>query len=79
MSKELLKPCPFCGGNGKLKRKQMPDVGLELTYIECEKCGCISSIFKVRLGRISPRAKLEDYAFKPLVDMWNTRFEPDKE
>ena len=39
---EKLKPCPFCGGKGKVKAAKKDNVGFTI-WCECEKCHAIIS------------------------------------
>jgi hypothetical protein len=70
---DKLKPCPFCGGNGKMVRRERD--GFDNVFICCESCGASTGIFSVRRGMIPPRAKITDYCFDPVVRAWNRRAE----
>ena len=63
-----LKPCPFCGGEAKLKKghKTSPEWGTQI-YIQCHKCGCRTILF-----RQYPFESKADY-YKHAIDTWNSR------
>ena len=62
MSDTKLKPCPFCGGEAKL-RKLNKDRGY---FVLCSKCGCRTPYFKYRYAPI-------DDLREDAIDTWNTR------
>ncbi len=55
-----LKPCPFCGGNGKLC------IGSHVCFVKCQLCGA-------ETGLIEVSAKYS--AEKRAIEMWNKRAE----
>jgi len=64
-----LKPCPFCGGEARLKKHQR----LEQTwYVQCSKCG-IRTIYSTQ----APYESWKD-AMKCAVNQWNARVENGK-
>jgi len=69
-----LKPCPFCGGEAKLIRKEIK--GTEHCFIQCMECGGASGMFTVKAGLISPRAKVSDSYFSQVREAWNRRTDP---
>lgn len=65
---ELLKPCPFCGGNGKYNSETICiGHGDYLTehFIFCQACGARGSV-------VTDRDKIED-VLSCVVDKWNRR------
>lgn len=66
---EELKPCPFCGGNGKLIESHRYDASVDSTpphwKISCECIGCNGAA--INIWRQTP----ED-----AITAWNTRHEP---
>lgn len=62
MSDTKLKPCPFCGGEAKL-RKLNKDRGY---FVLCSKCGCRTPYFRYRYAPI-------DDLREDAIDTWNTR------
>lgn len=70
-----LKPCPFCGGEAELKRKQFTVVESEAVWVVCKDCGAMSTVFSIGLHRIPPRAKNSDDCFSPVINAWNRRTE----
>ena len=64
--KILLKPCPFCGGEARLKKHQT----LEQTwYVQCKNCG-VRTINSVQ----APYESWRDAMNYP-VKLWNRRIE----
>lgn len=69
---EKLKPCPFCGGKGKIKAAKKDRVGFTI-WCECEEC-------YAKTGGYCPEIKDEDCAIeeidfcrKAAVEAWNRR------
>ena len=61
-----LKPCPFCGGEARLRKHQK----LEHTwYVQCKNCG-IRTVNSVQVPYESWKNTM-----KYPVDQWNTRVE----
>jgi Lar family restriction alleviation protein len=59
-----LKPCPFCGGEARLKKHQK----LEQTwYVQCNKCG-----IRTKNSVQAPYESWKD-AMKCPVNQWNVR------
>lgn len=71
-----LKPCPFCGGEAELKRKQFD--ASEAAWIECKSCGAMSTVWAIGLNKIPPRARIGDGCFSPVRNAWNRRVEDSK-
>lgn len=71
MSKDL-KPCPFCGGKGKIKREMENDYWFDVpvtiihVFVKCKKCGAISKKFKISEKYITAEKAIE---------AWNRRAE----
>lgn len=63
MSKEILKPCPFCGG--KAEKKNYSASGFQCYWIDCEECG--AEVLKFFKHETFARRE------KMLVELWNTR------
>lgn len=69
---EKLKPCPFCGGVGKVKAAKKDYVGF-IIWCECEKC-------HAQAGGYCPDIKHEDSAIENIefckskaIEAWNRR------
>lgn len=62
-----LKPCPFCGGKGKIKNEIL--WGSHRSYVRCEKCFC-----KTDDIIISPSYCAEEKA----AERWNMRYGDDE-
>lgn len=73
-----LKPCPFCGGEAELKRKQFAEDASEAAWIECKSCGAMSTVWSIGLSRIPPRARIGDGCFGPVRNAWNRRVEDNE-
>ena len=70
---DILKPCPFCGGEAELKRIQHDKK--DNIFIECKSCRCATRIFSCDINLIPRRLKLDDQRFSPIVEAWNRRVE----
>ena len=68
----MLKPCPFCGGDGALKTESIV-VGFgdsdRLSFVECKECGARTKGF----GRLE--ADKEDWQKALAVLFWERRAE----
>lgn len=70
MNNEKLKPCPFCGGKGKIKREMENDywfdvpVTISFLFVKCTKCDAISKKFKISEKYI---------AVEKATEAWNRR------
>lgn len=69
---EKLKPCPFCGGEGKLKAAKKDSVGFTI-WCECKKC-------HATIQGVCPNMKDEDFALEHIdfcrddaIRAWNRR------
>ena len=69
---EKLKPCPFCGGAGKVKAAEKDDVGI---IILCARKSC-----NARTGGYCPNIRHEDSAIENIdyckskaIEVWNRR------
>lgn len=65
----VIKPCPFCGGNARL-RKGFPSTqgkGQGQRLIQCEKCGCRTRIFHQK-----PMEAWQDNE-RACIEAWNRR------
>lgn len=62
MSEIKLKPCPFCGGEARLQRKNKKHG----YYVICKKCGCRTPYFQYQFDSLE---KLRETA----IETWNTR------
>lgn len=62
MSEIKLKPCPFCGGEARLQRKNKKHG----YYVICKKCGCRTPYFQYQFDSLE---KLRETA----IEAWNTR------
>lgn len=58
-----LKPCPFCGGEAKLLRGEIPPTRAIAHFIKCQKCGC---------------NLISRYQANDVISEWNTRAPCDK-
>ena len=67
---DKLKPCPFCGGEARLKKCSWisKEWGQQI-YIQCHKCGCRTINF-----RQYPFESKEDF-YQNAIDTWNSRKE----
>ena len=68
---DILKPCPFCGGEAKLERIQHDK--RDNMFIQCKNCGCATRIFSCDINLIPRRVKLDDKRISPVVEAWNRR------
>ena len=66
-----LKRCPFCGGEATIER--LRNGNKEYIYVKCKKCESASTVFSAPVGRINPRAKMDDSAFAKARNAWNRR------
>lgn len=66
---EKLKPCPFCGGEAKLKMEHKPGIGLTL-WCECESCGAEATGY-------CPQDNIDsfDKSRELALEKWNRRAE----
>jgi hypothetical protein len=57
----LLKPCPFCGGDGRLMRADILDMSVDypMRYVGCTNCAMQGG----------PLGRTDDIA----IQLWNTR------
>lgn len=69
---EKLKPCPFCGGTGKIKAAKKDYIGFTI-WCECKKC-C------AKTDGYCPDLKIEDLAIENIdscrnaaIKAWNRR------
>ena len=62
-----LKPCPFCGGKGKVELVDKID-DLDVYMVECQKCGAAASFGTD--GEIITKEET--------IDAWNRRVGDDK-
>ena len=71
----IIKPCPFCGGNARLKKGFPSTQGKAASQalIQCEKCGCRTKIFA--------RAPMEPQRDNELscINTWNKRIYEDND
>lgn len=69
---EKLKPCPFCGGKGKIKREMVNDywfddlVTIQFLFVKCTKCDAISKKIKISEKYI---------AVEKAIEAWNRRID----
>ena len=65
---DLLRPCPFCGGNAKLVHEHYEGpngMSMELSsYVQCEKCAARSDKYYVSGGYSSDQL---------VINQWNKR------
>lgn len=73
---ENLKPCPFCGGEGKVKAAKKDYIGFTI-WCECKKC-C------AKTNGYCPDLKIEDLAIENIdscknaaIKAWNKRVNDD--
>jgi len=57
-----LKPCPFCGGKGKLNDEK----GRIYSFVKCTNCGAETGLISVSAEYCSD---------EKAIKTWNTRFE----
>lgn len=60
-----LKPCPFCGGGGRLSRES------EGVLVRCQKCGATS-------GWVDEYYESENSGEQKAIELWNHRASPEK-
>lgn len=74
MKEQLLKPCPFCGGEAEIKTSVRPDTYDYYTvkYIECKSCGCRT------LDYICDGTYDQHYSDENIAAIWNHRYSPEK-
>ena len=60
---EELRPCPFCGGKGSMRKDEKHDVA----FVRCLKCGCKTAS--------AHRLMYDDWseAVQIATDLWNIR------
>ena len=63
MEETKLKPCPFCGGQGRIITKSW-DLFLTAVYVECENCEARTGL--VEGGSLKVERKLA-------IEQWNNR------
>ena len=73
MSKNILKPCPFCGGEAYLEKSHRAFINSKTTrvaFVRCKKC-------EARTGRVELSkfncASHSTNANEEVIRMWNTR------
>lgn len=67
---EKLKPCPFCGGEGKLMYGGEGSCTAKgKSFVRCEECGAMSQKFEV-----SPKYSSDELAIRA----WNRREQEDE-
>lgn len=66
---ETLKPCPFCGGPGKLILGSERDgnVNFDVAYVQCFNCRCCTNTFIID-GYYGSTDKVDD-----AINAWNRR------
>ena len=65
-SEGLLKPCPFCGGEARLKKHHRFK---DTWYIQCKDCG-VRTTNEPEIDNNIP-----DFTRKSLINQWNRRVE----
>ena len=72
---EMLKPCPFCGGEAYLERSHRAFINgktTKVTFIRCLKCNARSARENiVDYGHSSCSIEAE----RKVIDMWNRRYD----
>lgn len=66
----ILKPCPFCGGEAKLMRP--PQFAEAYAFIACTKCRAAGPLMVIK-RKLPPRLKLDDPILAPVLESWNRR------
>lgn len=86
MSVEL-KPCPFCGGEGRIRQKQMRFIGQNYLgwikerrgfYIQCRRCkarGGLASAEVIRKGMMTEDSVWREELVNGAIEAWNRRAE----
>lgn len=68
MTESRLKPCPFCGGDAKFRRRK---VGAYLEhYVKCRTCNCRTGV--VAIGVMSSNDRVEE-AEREAIRAWQRR------
>ena len=58
-----LKPCPFCGGEAKIRTKTF-DIFNVAAYVYCTRCGAKTGLFEANVNRA---------AVEEAKELWNKR------
>lgn len=69
---EKLKPCPFCGGEGKVKAAKNDWAGFTV-WCECEKCHAKTSSYCPNLEKEDCALENVDYCRDKAIEVWNKR------
>lgn len=75
MSEEL-KPCPFCGGIGKVHAKKKDDIGLTI-WCECEKCHAKTQGYCPNVEHEECALDNIEYGKNKAINSWNRRMNYD--
>lgn len=68
MTESKLKPCPFCGGSAKFRRRKMG--GYLEHYVKCRSCNARSGVVAVSV--LSSKAQIEE-AEREAIREWQRR------
>lgn len=72
MESEELKPCPFCGGIGKVYAKKKDDIGLTI-WCECEKCHAKTQGYCPNGEHEECALDNIEYSKNKAINLWNGR------
>ena len=62
------KPCPFCGSDASLKIYEPPFTGSRYYYVQCDRCGSMTSPVHIAQDIGSALRQLQD-----AIGRWNRR------
>lgn len=71
MSKPELKPCPFCGGEAKIKRKS--ELGIMSIWSQCRMCGATGPSASADLSQGDKAIENIEQCKWLAEDNWNRR------
>lgn len=69
---EELKPCPFCGGKGKIKAASKERIGFTI-WCECENCYAQAGGYCPNMEKEDTTIESIDSCRKKAVEAWNRR------
>ena len=69
----ILLPCPFCGGEGKIRATTCPSDEMGY-YVKCVKCGLMTVTVKIGKQLYSDKEFSTVEAVGRVTELWNNRY-----